>query len=690
MEIRTPFFAMALAITIAGCSTNPTPPAASSSAVAPAGIGGPSGRFVGSEACRECHAPEYDSWAGSRHRSTLRPWTSGQPLRLASTTNLDPYRVSSDGAVLGPGTDGSEVSGNVAFLVGGRHREDVIVRLADGRLQVFPIAFDVDRGEAFEPLKELAGGTPPPADVVDFWTRVGRNADLACYGCHATGQTIEIAGKSPSGLTLPGSKWVEPGVGCEACHGPGGPHISAARDGKPGPETVKMPRGGGLSTIDACAACHGLRDILPSPFNAAPAHRYGEPLVAAAEPLLSVAANSEFRDPFFADLRPSTYQQEAIAFSQSGCAQKGGMTCAACHDVHSGSLSATIGAQDDDAGICAPCHAGMVASGTKHTLHRAGSPGARCLDCHMAPIVRGPGHEPARDHTMAPPVAGRGQIPTACAVCHAGSKNAAAVVAAWKRRPAGRAATRRLEIGAAVDAASEQGASPATATAPALARLADDTERGWFLRWALIQMLPESSGGPASDAVLLPLRRALTDPNPALRRTAARALGRHGKPEDIETLQRATEDSDPWTALEAVHAMGLLGSPASGARLLQLLKRPDLIADARAQYMFGHACLIGQDAPRAETALRRALEINPMIVGAMNDLGLALVAQGKPEQAIEEWKLALDINPRFSAARRNLEAARTKLSSGEIGGPPTSGAEPAPPGESGDPGPSPR
>ena len=132
-----------------------------------------------------------------------------------------------------------------------------------------------------------------------------------------------------------------------------------------------------------------------------------------------------------------------------------------------------------------------------------------------------------------------------------------------------------------------------------------------------------------------------------------------GERSDIDALQRATEDPDPWTALEAVHAAGLLGSPTSGARLLQLLKRPDLIADARAHYMAGHGSLVGQDMPRAERALRRALEINPMIVGAMNDLGLALVGQGKKDEAVIEWKRALDINPRFSAARRNLEAAAT-------------------------------
>lgn len=608
---------------------------------------------MGSEACRECHAREFQAWSGSRHHATLRTWKQGEALRLSIAAGSVPFRVEANGSAAGPGSDGVETIGQVALLIGGRHREEAIVRLADGRMQVFPLAFDVDRNQSFEPLREIAGGERPPGDVVDFWTRAGRNADLACYGCHATGQTLSIAATTPSGLALPASRWVEPGVGCEACHGPGGPHLDAARAGKPMAVAMRMPRDGGVATIDACAACHGLRDVLPSPFDASPAHRYGEPLQTAADPLLSVGSNAEFRDPFFPDLLPATYQQEAIAFSQSGCARKGGMTCAACHDVHSGAPSAALQSEDGGNAVCAGCHAAEVAAGEKHTFHATGTAGSRCVDCHMAPIVRGPGHEPARDHSMAPPVAGPGQVPAACAACHTAAKNAAAVAVAWKRRPEGRAAKRRLELGAAVDLASRGAAG----SAAALARLADDGDRGWFVRWAMLQYLP---GGqqPAGEDVLAPVRRALSDPNPAIRRAAARALGRCGKPSDVELLQRTTDDADPWTALEAAHAMGLLKAPTAGARLLQLLKRSDLIADARAQYMYGHACLVGQDAPRAEKALRRALELNPMIVGAINDLGLALVAQGKRDQAIEAWKRALDINPRFSAAKRNLETAK--------------------------------
>jgi HEAT repeat protein len=274
----------------------------------------------------------------------------------------------------------------------------------------------------------------------------------------------------------------------------------------------------------------------------------------------------------------------------------------------------------------------------------------------MAKVVRGPGHELDRDHSMAPPIAGPDQVPAACVSCHAGAKNASRIAEAWKRNVPGPAAKRRQAIVAAID---DDAAGRKSAPA-GLARLAGDPERSWFVRWAALQKLgmgrPAQVTGDAADAI----RLAVTDPNPAVRRAAARALGILGAPNDAETLQHLTDDADPWTALEAARAMGQLGIPTAGARLLQLLKRPDLIAEARAQYVYGHACLVGQDMKHAESALRRALLLNPLMVGALNDLGLALVGLNQKDAAIAAWKHALDINPRFSAARRNLESAASK------------------------------
>jgi len=517
-------------------------------------------------------------------------------------------------------------------------------------MQVFPWSYDLDRKAAFEPLAALAGGTSPPPDVVDFWTRAGRNASLSCYGCHATAQTLVRAGASAEGVTIPASRWIEPGVGCEACHGPGGPHREAVRAKRPIAGTVRMPRGD-AGTVDACAACHGLRDVLPSPFSDAPAHHYGSPPYEAGDPLLSVSSNFEFHEPMFGDLRPATFQQEGVAFSQSGCARRGGMTCAACHDVHSGAPTPALAAADGGDSICAPCHAEIASRGIRHTLHPAGARGGRCLDCHMASIVRGPTALPARDHSMSPPVATEGKIPAACASCHAGAANAPAIAAAWRTVVLGPAATRRREIGLAVDGVETD------AGRAALARLVAEPGNGWFVRWAAMRRLVGAATARRTDAVIAAFRAALVDPNPALRREAAQALGRFGRESDYEALGSAARDPDPWTALAAALALGRLRAPTASARLVEVAERPDLIADARAQYAYGHALVLAKSWPQAEAALRRALALNPMMVGAVNDLGLCLRATGKPEEADAAWKTALAINPRFESARRNLASA---------------------------------
>jgi len=569
---------------------------------------------VGSEACRTCHASEFAAWSGSRHHATLRRWEATQPLRAAG--EYGGFRLEADGLASGPAADGAPLSGRVELLLGGRHREDVLVRLPDGRLQVFPLSFDVDKGATFAPLPALGGGNAPPADTVEFWTRAGRNADLACYGCHATGQILTVAGRSPSGLALPASQLVETGVGCEACHGPGGPHVDAAGKRQPSKSLVRLPKGVPAATsIATCAACHALREVLPSPFSSAPAHRYGEPLTTAADPLLSLPSNLEFRDPFFPDLRPATFQQEAVAFGQNGCATKGGMDCASCHDPHVGGTVPALAADDGGDSICAPCHAAVLQAGRAHAGRDPAAPGGRCLDCHMPATLRGPASAPARDHTFA--------------------------VTADKRR---------RRIAHAVASARERGRDGIAE----LARQARDANAPWFVRWAALQLLVAPVPGPVPAEAREAAKAALSDPDPALRRAAARALARIGDARDAEAVHRATSDEDPWVALDAARALGALDLPTAGGRLLQLLQRPDLAADARAQFAYGHACVVGQDAARGEKALRRALELNPYLLPAMNDLGLALVGQGRRDEARAVWQSALDVNPRLATARDNL------------------------------------
>ena len=55
--------------------------------------------------------------------------------------------------------------------------------------------------------------------------------------------------------------------------------------------------------------------------------------------------------------------------------------------------------------------------------------------------------------------------------------------------------------------------------------------------------------------------------------------------------------------------------------------------------------------------IRKALQLNPRLVAAWGDLGLALANRGKLDQAIANYRTAIEINPRFAPAYYNLGLA---------------------------------
>jgi lipoprotein NlpI len=57
-----------------------------------------------------------------------------------------------------------------------------------------------------------------------------------------------------------------------------------------------------------------------------------------------------------------------------------------------------------------------------------------------------------------------------------------------------------------------------------------------------------------------------------------------------------------------------------------------------------------------------ALAINPEHVGALNNLGIVLMRQGQLDAAYRNFSRALEINPGYEEARRNLEDLEQKRS----------------------------
>ena len=57
---------------------------------------------------------------------------------------------------------------------------------------------------------------------------------------------------------------------------------------------------------------------------------------------------------------------------------------------------------------------------------------------------------------------------------------------------------------------------------------------------------------------------------------------------------------------------------------------------------------------------RRALELNPDLADAHDNLGIAYAQKGETAQAIAEFQKALDLNPGDTNTRDNLARARSK------------------------------
>ena len=70
--------------------------------------------------------------------------------------------------------------------------------------------------------------------------------------------------------------------------------------------------------------------------------------------------------------------------------------------------------------------------------------------------------------------------------------------------------------------------------------------------------------------------------------------------------------------------------------------------------MLGNACRAAGKLSEAETAFRKALQIDPNLSGVLNNLGLILYDQALYKDAANYFKRSLEIEPRQSDAYINL------------------------------------
>jgi hypothetical protein len=164
--------------------------------------------YVGSDACRECHAGEYDGWRASYHFSVVQN-VKEQPDALLGDFSQ---------AGLGITTD------EIELAIGGHWYQRYAVR-REGKLYVLPKAWSVASHRW---------------ETVDAWSWKKKPYARFCIGCHTT--RYDPATRS----------YAEHTVGCEACHGPGRDHAESR-----GRSAILNPGDWDRDERDLiCASCH--------------------------------------------------------------------------------------------------------------------------------------------------------------------------------------------------------------------------------------------------------------------------------------------------------------------------------------------------------------------------------------------------------------------------------------------------
>jgi tetratricopeptide (TPR) repeat protein len=603
-------------------------------------------RFLGSDACAECHAAETAAWRTSQHARAMQHATDATVLGDFRDARFRYAGVESrffrrDGRfwVRTDGADGKLADFEIKYTFGLEPLQQYLVEFPDGRLQALSIAWDT--------RPEAQGGQRwfhlYPGQRVDHrdelhWTRGSQNWNFMCADCHST----DVRKNYDAAADTYRTTYAEISVGCEACHGPGSVHVELARqrpaesahgltvrfherrgvawvpDAKTGTPTRSAPR---TTTVElqVCAQCHSRRSQV------AEGYRAGAPFLDHYRPALLddglYHVDGQQRDEVF------TWG----SFLQSRMAHAG-VTCGDCHEPHGGKLRAEGNA------VCAQCHLPQKYDTTTHHRHGGGhepataSPasanapratagdGTRCVDCHM-PATTYMVVDPRRDHSFRVPRPDLGVTlgtPNACTGCHVDRDApwAAATLQAWNgRQPAGFqrwaeafAADRQRSADAArlLGAVANDGATPPIARATALQQLG-----GWPVRGSI-------------DAA----RSSLGDPDPLVRRGAVATLAPLPPPPRVELLAPLLRDPVLTVRIDAAERL---------ADALSAMAPEQRSAFEAAAAEYETVQRYNADRPEARAAL-----------------GNFRARQGRLEEAQADLESALALEPAFVPAWANL------------------------------------
>ncbi|NJL95519.1 MAG: hypothetical protein HC915_18230, partial [Anaerolineae bacterium] len=198
--------------------------------------------YIGADECGSCHRPQgrpFDLTAHARALLTTEDAEEGEPGPLLADFSIqEEVRT-----FLFPGEDAPRAlqAADITYIMGtGRLAQRFAYRQGEA-VYVLPVQWNVPAG-TWEPFLRGAAtdATWFEAPEHDWLTQ--------CVGCHVTG------------LDVGTGEWVDSGVQCEACHGPGSEHATLADElgRRASAEEVQTVKDAIHSGVDPqmCAQCH--------------------------------------------------------------------------------------------------------------------------------------------------------------------------------------------------------------------------------------------------------------------------------------------------------------------------------------------------------------------------------------------------------------------------------------------------
>ena len=348
--------------------------------------------YVGSEQCQFCHLEHYDSWKTTLHSRTIQDVTQNLDALVAEINpeviRADLKKLEKDLKVPVDQIYIPKVE-EIKYTIGMQWKQGFLVE-KDGKLYVAPMEYEA-RTNQWINYHEADWDQRP-------WSKY-------CGGCHATG------------LDLEKNTFVEPRVGCEACHGPGSHHVAL-------PEKAVFDKR--LTIVNPshlpaafrtqiCGSCHSRGESTKVE---------GAKWPVGYQPGRALGRYFKTNNYDHKDIK-STYAEEFakghghqyIEWLYSTHSMEG-VTCTSCHYVHQLGVPPTQ-FQTKGAGSqqCLMCHK-VINENMSHSIHSF----ANCIGCHMPRIARSPESGDTHSHafvTLLPEDTLKNpQVPNSCQTCH--------------------------------------------------------------------------------------------------------------------------------------------------------------------------------------------------------------------------------------------------------------------------------